>query len=183
MQRASLVNVRVLRVDGAPLGPGAPAAARVHGAAMRVLDGTPLGAWSTVGTDGSAHVNIGYFAHSDELHLYFLSHPGSLHCRNVAVNPTMAVAVFPSAQNWTDPGRGIQLFGRCAQVTDGQALVAERVYGARYGAYAGWKAALKAGDPALDYRFYRFIPDRMKLLDEAEFGDAVFVVAEIIRTR
>lgn len=115
-------------------------------------------------------MNIGYLAHSDELHLYLLSHPGSLHCLNLAANPSMAVAVFPSAQNWTDPGRGIQLFGACAQVADAEAPEAERVYGGRYPAYPAWKVGLKPSDRALEYRFYRFVPDRLKLLDEAEFS-------------
>ena len=56
-----------------------------------------------------------------------------------------------------------------------------RVYGHRFTAYAAWKAALKPGDPAGQYRFYRFVPERVKILDEAEFGDAVFVQAAIVR--
>jgi hypothetical protein len=43
------------------------------------------------------------------------------------------------------------------------------------------QAALKPGDPAGEYRFYRFVPERVKILDEAEFGDAVFVQADIVR--
>jgi len=37
-----------------------------------------------------------------------------------------------------------------------------------------WKGNLKPGDSALDYRFYRFVPHTVKVLDEAEFGDAVW---------
>ncbi len=177
----SLVNVRSVRVDGTPLPSEAPGADRLRRAVDRVLGGTPLCAWSTVIPDGTAHVNIGYFAYSDELHLYLLSHPRSLHCRNVAANPTMAVAVYASTQNWADPGRGIQLFGTCGPVPDSRAFEAERIYGARFGAYAGWKAALKAGDPAVDYRLYRFVPDAVKILDEAEFGDGVLVLADVAR--
>src|SRR5687768_10675176 len=111
---ASFVNIRPVSVDGAPLLTPPPAAARVGRAVSRLLDLTPLCSWSTVAAPNEAHVNIGYLAHSDDLHLYLLSHPGSLHCRNLAANPSMAVAVFSSAQNWTDPGCGIQLFGTCA---------------------------------------------------------------------
>lgn len=104
-------------------------------------------------------MNIGYFAHSDDLHFYLLSHPRSLHCRNIATNPSMAEAVFTTPQNWTDPGRGIQLFGTCQVVSDAEAHEAERVYQQRYDPYGDWKAPLKRGDPALAYRFYRFVPD------------------------
>jgi hypothetical protein len=117
-----------------------------------------------------------------DLRLYLLSHPSSLHRRSVAANPSMAVAAFTSPQNWTNPGRGVQLFGTGRVVVDDAARDAENVYRRRYPSYDGWRRALKVGDPALEYRFYEFLPDRLKILDEAEFGDAVFVGAAIART-
>jgi hypothetical protein len=41
------------------------------------------------------------------------------------------------------------------------------------------RRTLKPGDAALDYRFYRFVPHRVKVLDEAEFGDAVWVEVQV----
>jgi uncharacterized protein YhbP (UPF0306 family) len=176
-----LANIRSVGVDGAPIPSGTPPAERLLQSVSRVLGSTPLAAWATVAASGRAHVNTGYFAFSDALHLYLLSHPGSLHCRNIAVNPSMAVAVFASAQNWADPGRGIQLFGTCAPVSEADAAEAERAYAQRFPAYAEWKRTLESGNPALEYRFYRFVTERMKVLDEAEFGDGVFVEARVSR--
>lgn len=178
--RAILGNIRGLRVDGTPLRES-PSLDRVQRSIDRVLNDTELCAWATVTAEGQAHVNIGYFAPSDELDLYLLSHPSSLHCRNVAANPSMAVAVFSSAQRWTEPDRGVQLFGTCAEVAMAELPYAERIYGQRFPAYAEWKAAVKPGDPALDYRFYRFAANRIKILDESEFGEAVFVEAGLVR--
>ena len=152
-----------------------PSADRVARSVAHVLGETGLCAWATVTQEGRAHINIGYFAQSADFHLYLLSHPASLHCRNVATNASMAVVVFVSSQEWTAPGRGIQLFGLCTEVGDDEADDAEWVYRDRYKAYAAWKAALKPGDPA------GFVPERVKILDEAEFGDAVFVQSEIVR--
>jgi uncharacterized protein len=177
----AFVNIRSVSVDGEPLLIPPVSGERLHVAVAHILDFTSLCSWSTVAPPAQAHVNIGYLAHSKDLHLYLLSHPRSRHCRNLAANPSMAVAVFPSAQNWTDPGRGIQFFGTCAPVADAAVPEAERVYAERYPAYPAWKAGVKSADPALEYRIYRFVPDRLKLLDEAEFGDAVFVSAEIMR--
>lgn len=177
--RAALVNLRSLGADGAVHRSPPPAAARVQQAVGRILESTPLCAWSTVVADGRAHVNIGYFAYSGDLHLYLLSHPASLHCRNLRVNPSMAVAVFESAQSWTGPDRGLQLFGTCAPVADAERPEAERIYAARYPAFAQWKRNLPAGDRTLEYRLYRFVPDRLKILDEAEFGEALFIVADV----
>jgi hypothetical protein len=94
----------------------------------------------------------------------------------------MAVAVFASTQDWTRPGRGLQLFGRCAEVAATELAAAEHIYARRFQAYTDWKASLEPGDPVRDYRFYRFAADRVKVLDEREFGDGVFVEADVARS-
>ena len=178
---ASFQNIIANEVDGAPIAGQLPSADQVARSVARVLKETGLCAWATVTKQGRAHINIGYFAQSPDFHLYLLSHPASLHCCNITTNASMAVAVFVSPQDWTAPGRGIQLFGLCTEVGGDDTDYAERVYSHRYTAYAAWKAALKPGDSAEQYRFYRFVPDRVKILDEAEFGNAVFVQAEVVR--
>lgn len=178
---ASFQNISANAVDGSPIAGQPPSADRVGRSVARVLEETGLCAWATVTQEGRAHINIGYFAQSADFHLYLLSHPASLHCRNLATNASTAVAVFVSPQDWTAPGRGIQLFGLCTEVGGDEVGDAERVYEHRYSAYAAWRAVLKPGDPAWRYRFYRFVPEKVKILDEAEFGDAVFVQAEIVR--
>ena len=178
---ATFQNISANAVDGRPIARRPPSADRVARSVGQVLEETGLCAWATVTQAGKAHINIGYFAQSADFHLYLLSHPTSLHCRNLATNASMAVAVFVSPQEWMVPGRGIQLFGLCTEVDGDDIDDAEWVYRDRYKAYAAWKAALKPGDPAGQSRFYRFVPESVKVLDEAEFGDAVFVQAEIVR--
>jgi len=178
---ASFQNISANAVDGAPIAVEPPSAERVSRAVERVLEGTGLCAWATVTEQARAHINIGYFAQSADLQFYLLSHPGSLHCRNLATNPSMAVAVFVSPQDWTAPGRGIQLFGTCTEVEGEELRDAEGEYQRRYAEYMQWKSALEPVDRAREYRFYRFLPERIKILDEAEFGDAVFVQAAIVR--
>jgi uncharacterized protein YhbP (UPF0306 family) len=177
--RASLQNIRASRVDGMPI-PEPPPQERVERSVNRVLDETSLCAWSTVTRGKKAHVNIGYFAYSDELEFFLLSHPSSVHCRNVEANSSMAVAVFASTQRWTDPGRGIQFFGTCARAAGADAARAELVYGQRFSAFAAWKAAIKPADAESGYRFYRFLAEKLKVLDESELGEAVFVEADIL---
>jgi uncharacterized protein YhbP (UPF0306 family) len=177
---ATFTNIQTIRADGTAMPSELPSRDRVQRSVQRVLDETTLCAWATVSADARAHINTGYFAHAD-VQLFLLSHPGSRHCLNLTHNPSMAVAVFASAQNWTDPGRGIQLFGSCAPVAAADVAEAERVYGRRFPAYADWARTLLPGDPARAYRFYRFVADRAKILDEGEFGDAVWVEAEIRR--
>lgn len=93
----------------------------------------------------------------------------------------MAMTVFASAQPWTAPGRGLQLFGRCAEARGSQVTIARRLYGKRFRGYARWEVALARDAPGREYRFYRFGVTKVKLLDEGEFGPGVFVVADVRR--
>lgn len=146
-----------------------------------ILNENVLCSMSTVTAGQRAHINTAYFCFSEELVLYFLSHPDSLHCRNLAKNSSMAVSVFSSSQKWTDPGRGIQLFGRCNRAEGEESLNAERLYANRFPAYLEWRRQRGGGDLALAYRFYSFVAENVKILEEREFGDAVFVEGEVNR--
>jgi hypothetical protein len=92
----------------------------------------------------------------------------------------MALAIFASTQQWSHPGRGIQFFGACAQAAGPDAARAERIYGQRFSAFAEWKAAIEPVDAEYGYRLYRFVAERLKILDESQFGDAVFVETDVL---
>ncbi len=161
---------------------------RVRRCAFRILQGNVLCSMATVTAGGRSHINTAYFCYSTSLELYFLSAPYSLHAKNLANNHSLAMTVFDSSQTWGKPNRGIQLFGTCRQARGHEAQRAERLYAKRFRNYARWMAATgAAGKRAVDqlrsYRFYRFLPSRVKILDEREFGGAVFVVATIPRGR
>jgi uncharacterized protein YhbP (UPF0306 family) len=158
-------------------------AARVQRTMRRILKKNALCAIATVAAHGRAHVNTAYFAYSDALDLYFLSHPSSRHCRNLEANPTMAIAVFDSGQTWGELDRGLQLLGTCREAHGVAARSAERIYARRFKPFASWRAELDAEDAEGDYRFYRFVTQRVKLFDEREFGGAIFVTAAVVRNR
>src|SRR4029453_15525974 len=103
-----------------------------------------------------------------------------VHCRNIEANSTMAVAVFASTQRWNGPGRGIQFFGTCARAAERDAARAEFVYGERFSPFAALKASIEPADAEYGYRFYRFVATKLKVLDEAELGEEVFVEAGIL---
>src|SRR5688572_29603354 len=84
---------------------------RLYAAVRAILDSTELCSIATLADDGGAHINTAYFAFDDELRLYFLSNPASVHCQNIARRPRMAVAAFDTHQPWGTPGKGLQLFG------------------------------------------------------------------------
>jgi hypothetical protein len=147
------------------------AARRLEALARSLLDASTLCAISTVSPGGSAHVNTAYFAPTPDFDLVWLSDPAARHSRNLERRASAAIAVFDSDQAWGEPDRGVQLFGRAREVTD---ATAERAYAARFPRY----------DPhRTPYRLYRFHPIRVKLFDERELGDGVFVTARVGKGR
>jgi len=86
---------------------------------------------ATVTREGHVHINTVYFCYSAEFELFFLSHPGATHCRNISHNPSMAMVIFSSVQQWGGPDKGIQLFGTCSQVMGSHVAKAEELYGKR----------------------------------------------------
>ncbi|HEV8338876.1 MAG TPA: hypothetical protein VGR25_04375 [bacterium] len=156
---------------------------RVHRSLRRILRGNVLCSISTIAPGNRAHINTAFFALSKDLELFFLSHPRSLHCRNLATNPSMAVTVFSSDQDWTEPSLGLQFFGRCHLAERRHAEAAEWVYGQRFLPYRAWKKTLAETSPGRRYRFYRFVVSTLKIHDEREFGGGVWVVATISRRR
>lgn len=176
----TLTAIRAEDVAGRPH--AAPAAEQVRRRILDLLEDNVLCSIATVTPDGRAHINTAYFSYTDAFEVYFLSHPGSEHCRNLSTNRSMAMTVFSSAQQWTDPGQGIQLFGTCEQAKGSAFDAAERSYGGRFPGYASWRRAFGPDAPGREYTFYRFRAAAVKILDEKNFGDAVLVRAAVRAT-
>lgn len=154
---------------------------RVRRSLLRILEGNVLCSIATVTSGHKAHISHVYFCYNDHFEFYFLSDPSSVHCRNQRVNRSMAMTVFNSAQPCDRPGRGIQMFGVCSEATTSQTLRAEQAYGKRFPRFGEWKSRLTGTDSKIRYRFYRFVPRKVKILDEPRFGGGVFVLASIRR--
>ncbi len=148
---------------------------------FRMLKDNLLCSMATVTPDHQAHVNTAYFAYSDDLELYFLSHPSSRHCRNLETNPSMAMTVFSSSQTWGGPDQGLQLFGTCELAHSANAAKAAQSYEKRFPAYASWQRGLSQNDPGKNYRLYRFLVAKVKVFDERIWGKSLFVEATISR--
>src|SRR3989442_10996904 len=141
---------------------------RIRRSISRILRENVLCSMSTVAPGNRAHINTAYFCFTSELVLYFLSDPESRHCRNLARNPSLAMTIFKSAQEWGGQDRGLQLFGPCRRTTGRGGKDAERFYAARFSPYSEW---MKGRSPAerpqaarlRSHAFYRFLPPQIKL--------------------
>lgn len=161
---------------------------RLRKSIFRILRENVLCSISTVNRSNRAHINTAYFCYSENLELYFLSNPNSVHSRNLTRNSSFAMAIFRSSQRWGSPDRGLQLFGTCAEARGAEAGRAARLYGRRFPLYTKWLRGATRDDQRRasvlrSYRFYRFVPASVKILDEAEFGGGVFVIARVERPR
>jgi len=147
-----------------------PSQSRLVAMTRRLLGESTLCAIATVSPGARAHVNTAYFAWSPAFDIVWLSAPEARHSRNIRSNPSAAVAVYRSTQTWGDSDHGIQLFGRARELRGPDARAAERLYAARFKAFASDLDA---------YRFYRLRPRRVKLFDEHALGGATWVTLAV----
>ncbi len=129
---------------------------------LTLATGGPAGPWAA-----------GLYFANDDLTLYFLSDPGSRHCRDIAADPRVAAAIHDDPEDWRVI-RGIQLEGRAQAVAGGADLVrAWEVYLAKFPFVRQFRVgdALEILGRAVCARFYRIVPSRVLYLDNRKgFG-------------
>jgi uncharacterized protein YhbP (UPF0306 family) len=181
MGEFAIEDFSVTDVAGRPLESAAISRERIHGRVLGLLEASSLCSIATVTPERTAHANTAFFAYSDALEIFLLSHPMSQHCRNLRSNASVALTVFSTEQRWADPGRGVQLFGTAEEVSGAAAREAERWYETRFPAYGAWRSSLAERDLAREYRFYRIAVTTVKILDEEALGDGLVVRATVVR--
>jgi len=158
---------------------------RLNASVARILAANTLCSIATRNEAGTVHISTAFFCFGRDLLLYFLSHPDSVHCHNLARVPQMAVAAFDSHQPWGDPHTGLQLFGTGALADPDASSQARELYAARFPRYRECLLRTPDGQPPSStfrgLKFYRFVPQRVQILDEWEFGEEVFIPATILR--
>ena len=157
---------------------------RIAQSVARILESTELCSMATVYEGNVSHINTGYFCFDDRLDIYFVSQASSVHIRNIATNPSMAMCIFDTHQSWDDWKTGLQFFGT-ARSTDKQEFKhGSELYKARFPDYKKWlhslgRVVLSTAIPP----FYVFTPTRVKILDEEDFGEETYVEAAIMRDK
>jgi uncharacterized protein YhbP (UPF0306 family) len=154
---------------------------RVRQSALSILNSNTVCSIATVTPEGIPHINAAYFSYSVAYELFFLSHPNSVHCENIRQNPSMAVSVFPSSPAWGEPSVGIQLFGSAAVPSGADAETAERSYRMRFPNFVKWQAVSDKPEVARQFQLYRFQVESLKMHDERNLGDSIWVSASVIR--
>ena len=124
---------------------------------------------ATAGPDGPAAAAVFYA--SCGLDLCFLSAPHSLHGRNIAIDPRVAITIQGDCTAWSDI-KGIQMLGTARLLDGEEAGDARRLYAARFpeipvsGSATGTMARA-----LLRIRWYRVTTTWLRFIDNARgFG-------------
>ena len=147
-----------------------------------ILGKTKLLSMATVSSDQKPWINTAYFSYNDDLELYILTPPSSIHGQNLEGNNYVAVAVYESEQ---DPGpgkQGLQLFGICERIS---ALELPKAL------TSWWKRIIGNGvkkfideytiGKVYQSRMYKITINRVKIFDEKMFGEETWVECDIKR--
>lgn len=122
---------------------------------------------AAIGPDGAPHAAAVFYAVADDLTLYFLSDPKTLHAQHIGAGAAVAAAIEENNQDWKSI-RGLQLHGFAAPCagTDEEDL-ARAVYAARFPFVARASDVLSAtlAGPLSRARYYQITPTWMRLID------------------
>lgn len=108
-----------------------------------------------------------YYSFDDDLNLYFLSSPTTLHCQQILNNPHVAVSIADSPQAPTAKKIGIQIYGLAEKISGERKITHAlnlwrktlNVTSAEY-SYKGMMSKL------IDGRMYKVVPKKIKFFNQ-----------------
>lgn len=132
---------------------------------------------ATTGTEGPWAAAVFYV--NDATTLYFLSSPGSRHCRNLTMYSRVAVTIQEDYPDWPSI-KGIQLEGTAIQIGGDEEVQARALYGEKFpvvGKLAHAPAAIVKAMAKV--RWYKVVPETLYFIDNAVgFGNRERILCE-----
>jgi uncharacterized protein YhbP (UPF0306 family) len=109
-----------------------------------------------------------YYATDNDLNIYFLTGPNTIHGTQLVGNPLVAVAIADSPQELNGKKDGLKISGICTQLTEELEVRS---------ALDLWRAKLKVESPDYTWegmqagkisgRMYKIVPKKIKFFNEA----------------
>jgi uncharacterized protein YhbP (UPF0306 family) len=164
---ASLADLTELDVD------------RISQAILEILGSVRVCSMATVTPVGSSHIWTSFFSYTvSPFRIQVITPPVTEHAANIERNGDVAVAVHALDQRWADPKTGLQIFGRARRVNELTDATPRKTYLARFPelsiGLARWPTLNGTGS-----HFYEVAIQRVKIVDEARFGEDAWVDAEV----
>lgn len=119
-----------------------------------------------------------HYSYDEDLNIYFLSNPETLHCKQIAENPQVALTIADSPQEPSSKKKGVQLYGFAEQITDKQKIIH---------ALSLWRKTLNVTSESYTYegmmkklingRMYKITPKKLKFFNQEiwEEGEEPFI--------
>jgi len=147
-----------------------------------ILDATPL---CTIATCDAAAMPAAatafYVVDHEDVVIYVLTGPDTVHGRNIRSSGRAALSVFSSTQEWTDAKRGVQLSAAAGLTKADDVERVLELYLKSYPGLGKWVQSAGDIDKKLESRFFSFAVDRCKIFDEPNFGTEVWIEVEFAR--
>ncbi|MBX7234115.1 MAG: pyridoxamine 5'-phosphate oxidase family protein [Caldilineales bacterium] len=121
---------------------------------------------ATAGPDGTPHAAAVFYAVADDLTLYFLSEPKTLHAQHIGAGARVAGTIEANDQDWKSI-RGLQLHGWAEPCSGIEEERARAVYAARFPfvARASDVSIATLAGPLSRARYYKLTPTWIRLID------------------
>lgn len=155
--------------------------AQVRKSIFAILEKTKLLSMATI-KNAESWINTAYFAYSEDLELFIITNPSTVHGINLQNNPSVSVTVFDSHQTPGPGKQGLQLIGTGERVTDkaeelnGLKLWHDRVLGTE-----GFDEFEKEYLAKFKSKIHKLKVNHVKIFDEKTFGNETWVEVEVTR--
>ena len=117
-----------------------------------------------------------YFTLYDETSLCFVLNLNSMHAKLLGKTDAASVAIYDSSRPRTSPKIGIQMIGSCKQASVAESLKVRERYAQRFPENIKDTTVSEAVASAMaGLRFFIFIPNEIKILDEPRFGGETYI--------
>lgn len=154
---------------------------KINESLFDILKSNTLLSLASVTPDSKAHINTLFYAFDDKLKLYVITDPKSDHSKNLKKNASVAIAIFNSQLKfWKDDVKGVQLFGKCYRTPIIQLSKATTRFIKRFPVFKSLvKNPKDFAKKAVAVKIHTIEVDRIKILDEARFGEENYIEAKI----
>lgn len=154
--------------------------AQLHESILDILEKNALLAMATV-KSGESYINTAFYAYTDLLELLIFTEPSTQHSQNVAIQPSVAVALWNTPPIWGEQLQGLQLFGICQRVEERTETLthAIRVFTERFPDFQhiiATPADFASGKT--ERKFYKITVQSLKLIDEPRFGRRKYITLQ-----
>lgn len=122
------------------------------------------------------HINTAFYCFDEELNIFILTPPNTVHGQNLEEKDSVAVDIHDSHQEWVDDKQGLQIFGSARKVDESDEAL--RLYTEMFSAMEDVASGVQEL-AQLDSIFYKFKPERIKVFDEPRFGTETWIKVKI----